>query len=172
MSEVPPPHEGRMHGKSKQDEIAADFQDRLNATPSKAPEADRFRLADDRFKALSRAAFDAVASVKDATDLPPDIVTTLECWCILHEAETRSVAKCAELAADPEEFRLVGSSTLEYLAEEDREVLQKLVDGLSSEEVAKRPHLLAEVASAMLEWMQAALAVWRWAVEERKKPQD
>uniref|UniRef100_A0A7S2H4M3 Uncharacterized protein n=1 Tax=Alexandrium andersonii TaxID=327968 RepID=A0A7S2H4M3_9DINO len=146
------------------------FSEKLNATPAGGDEADRFRAADDRLKALSAAAISTIRGLSGADaeqDLPPEIVEALTCWCFLHDEQPASVASCAKLAEDPDDFRLVGMSSLEYMPEEELTEISQRVGVLDPEVARKRSVAVAEVACAMIEWLQAALALRRWAQEQR-----
>mmetsp|Transcript_86866 Transcript_86866/g.230826 ORF Transcript_86866/g.230826 Transcript_86866/m.230826 type:complete len:164 (-) Transcript_86866:154-645(-) len=155
---------------------AADaFSDKLNATPASGHEADGYRAADDRLKSLSLASISAIRALGAADaekELPPEIVTVLECWCFLHGEKPASVATCAKLAADPDDLRLVGMSTLECMTEEEIVEVSQRTGGLDAEVAKTRSVPVAEVASAMIEWLQASLALRRWAKEQREKAED
>ena len=163
----------RLTAKEKR-EAAGAFSDRLNATPAKCSEADRYRVADDRFRALSAAAFASVRVACDGandSELPPEIAATFECWCIIH-GEKASVATCGKLAAEPDDFKLVGSSTVNCLSAEELSEIERRVASLDSAAVAERPIACAEATSAMLEWAQAAVALQRWAEAKRLEPEE
>ncbi|CAE8664371.1 unnamed protein product [Polarella glacialis] len=150
------------------DKKASDaLSDRLCATPAAGSEADRFRDADDRLKALSDEVIQAIRADVDG-GMPPDIATVLECWCLLHETKPASVAGCIKLAEDPAEFKLVGLSTLGYLEPNDLAAIQTRTEGLDPGSARNRPFAGAQAAAAMLEWLQAALALRRWADQTRQ----
>merc|ERR1712187_439204 len=94
-------------------------------------EADRFRIADDRLKALNSAAISAVGAACAAQDgdLPPEMKETFECWCMLH-GEPPSLVSCKALAADVDDFKLVGISSLRYMSPEELEALGSRVADL------------------------------------------
>mmetsp|Transcript_19727 Transcript_19727/g.40154 ORF Transcript_19727/g.40154 Transcript_19727/m.40154 type:complete len:164 (-) Transcript_19727:152-643(-) len=156
--------------------VAAEaFSQKLNSTPAAGDEADRFRTADDRLKSLSVAALStirALANPDAEKDLPPEIVAVLESWCFLHDEKPASVSTCAKLAADPDDLRLVGMSSLEFMPAEDLAEVSQRMEGLDAEVARTRSVAVAEVASAMIEWLQAALALRRWAVEQRAQAAD
>mmetsp|Transcript_11664 Transcript_11664/g.35206 ORF Transcript_11664/g.35206 Transcript_11664/m.35206 type:complete len:165 (-) Transcript_11664:40-534(-) len=150
---------------------AADaFSEKLNSTPASGDEADRFRAADDKLKSLSVASLSTIHALGGAgaeEDLPPEIAEALACWCFLHDERPVSVAACAKLAEDPEDLRLVGMSSLGYLSEEEQAELARRVEGLDPEVARRRSVSAAEAASVMIEWLQAALAMERWAKKQR-----
>eukprot|EP00933_Yihiella_yeosuensis_P013733 TRINITY_DN12590_c0_g1_i1.p1 TRINITY_DN12590_c0_g1~~TRINITY_DN12590_c0_g1_i1.p1 ORF type:complete len:190 (+),score=60.79 TRINITY_DN12590_c0_g1_i1:64-570(+) len=157
----------------KEKEAAADaFTEKLNCTPAAGSEADRFRDADDRLKALPVEAIRALEGFGNGDEAPPpDIALAMECWCLLHEVTPVGVAKCAELAKDPSEFRLVGLSTLNYLEEADLTALKQRAEGLVAADARLRPCKAAEAAAAMIEWVQAALDLRLWAIAQQKNAQ-
>mmetsp|Transcript_19726 Transcript_19726/g.40152 ORF Transcript_19726/g.40152 Transcript_19726/m.40152 type:complete len:158 (-) Transcript_19726:156-629(-) len=118
--------------------VAAEaFSQKLNSTPAAGDEADRFRTADDRLKSLSVAALStirALANPDAEKDLPPEIVAVLESWCFLHDEKPASVSTCAKLAADPDDLRLVGMSSLEFMPAEDLAEVSQRMEGLDAEE--------------------------------------
>eukprot|EP00929_Paragymnodinium_shiwhaense_P115313 TRINITY_DN8407_c0_g1_i1.p2 TRINITY_DN8407_c0_g1~~TRINITY_DN8407_c0_g1_i1.p2 ORF type:complete len:209 (+),score=63.81 TRINITY_DN8407_c0_g1_i1:85-627(+) len=160
----------RLTAKEKK-EAADAFSERMNATPAKCSEADRFREADDQFKKLKPEAFAAVrAACEDAkaSDLPPEVAAVFESWCYLHGEMPASVAKCGELAADLDDFRLVGPSSIRSMSAEERAEVELRINELDTETIRGRPLAAAEAAAAMLEWLQAGLALQRWAEETQK----
>eukprot|EP00416_Gambierdiscus_australes_P039965 CAMPEP_0171103238 /NCGR_PEP_ID=MMETSP0766_2-20121228/58810_1 /TAXON_ID=439317 /ORGANISM="Gambierdiscus australes, Strain CAWD 149" /LENGTH=160 /DNA_ID=CAMNT_0011563647 /DNA_START=55 /DNA_END=537 /DNA_ORIENTATION=- len=147
---------------------AADaFAEKFNATPASGHEADRFRAADDRLKSLDTASLSSLRSLGSAQELPPEIVAVLECWCLLHNERPASVATCAKLAADPDDMRLVGMSTLEYMPQEDLDQVASRIVAVDAEVARGRKVAMAEAAATMIEWLQAALALQRWASQQR-----
>lgn len=132
------------------------FTDRLNVTPAACSEADRFRNADDALRALSSASVQALQSCA-GREIPADVATVMECWCLLLDVQPASVDRCAELAADLSEFKLVGLGTLNYLGAEGLSTLETRTRGLDASSVSTSSCPGAEAASAMLEWLQAYL---------------
>mmetsp|Transcript_110875 Transcript_110875/g.220522 ORF Transcript_110875/g.220522 Transcript_110875/m.220522 type:complete len:162 (-) Transcript_110875:50-535(-) len=152
-----------------EDKAAADaFSDRMNATPAKCSEADRFREADNQLKALQP---EHVLALGDCPgrELPPGVVAAMESWCLLHDETPPSIEGCAKLAADPGDFRLVGLSTLRYLDKETIEAITGRVAGLDVATVRSSLPVAAEVIAVMVEWLQAALALHGWAQEQQRQ---
>ncbi|OLQ15145.1 hypothetical protein AK812_SmicGene605 [Symbiodinium microadriaticum] len=138
------------------------FTDRLNATPASGSEADRFREADDRLKSLPAATVQALSRFGEAPT--PEVVTCMECWAMLH-GEDPTVLSCLKLAEDPSEFKLVGVSLLNSFREEELSVLEEKTSGL---QLPKPTDEAEQAAAAMLEWLQAGLAMRRWAESARQ----
>eukprot|EP00931_Biecheleriopsis_adriatica_P013308 TRINITY_DN114678_c0_g1_i1.p1 TRINITY_DN114678_c0_g1~~TRINITY_DN114678_c0_g1_i1.p1 ORF type:complete len:176 (-),score=61.71 TRINITY_DN114678_c0_g1_i1:10-510(-) len=159
-------------GGSREDKKAAAqaFTDRLNATPASGSEADRFRAADDTLKGLEDKAIQALSCFADGA--PPEVVATMECWCLLHDVKPMSVEGCLELSRDTAEFKLVGMSTLNYLNAEEISSLEQRAEGLELAALKATAGAGTQAAAAMLEWLQAALAMRRWALEARKASGD
>eukprot|EP00927_Polykrikos_kofoidii_P012196 TRINITY_DN15245_c2_g1_i1.p2 TRINITY_DN15245_c2_g1~~TRINITY_DN15245_c2_g1_i1.p2 ORF type:complete len:190 (+),score=41.90 TRINITY_DN15245_c2_g1_i1:94-663(+) len=156
----------RQSAKEKR-EAAEAFTEKFNSTPATCSEAEQFRTVDDRFKSLKHEAVTAVkVACGNEADLPPEVITTFKCWCYLH-GEEPSLEKCAQLAGDPEDFKLVGTTSIKCLSEEEFGALKGHIDGLDPSTVRTRPLAVAEPAAAMLEWMQAAVALHLWAAAQQ-----
>eukprot|EP00913_Durusdinium_trenchii_P035658 g33367.t2 len=118
------------------------FADKFNATPADCSEADRFRDADDRLKGSSAVSLQALAFF-DAETVPDAVKATMEPW-------------------EGRDFRsFVGR---EGLCSEEIDDLEKHVAGLELECADEA----TEVAKMMLEWLQAALGLHRWAQQKRE----
>eukprot|EP00928_Gymnodinium_smaydae_P087211 TRINITY_DN71512_c0_g1_i1.p2 TRINITY_DN71512_c0_g1~~TRINITY_DN71512_c0_g1_i1.p2 ORF type:complete len:214 (+),score=58.02 TRINITY_DN71512_c0_g1_i1:85-642(+) len=162
--------EPKLTAKEKR-EAAEAFSERLNATPAKCSEADRFRNADDRLKGLKA---DAVAAVRTACEsskdapLAPELSAVLESWCVLQGESPVSVARCGELAADPSEFFLVGMSLIGAMSPEERADISSRLSGVTADAVRALPCPAADTIATMAEWLQAGIALQQWADELQK----
>ncbi|CAK9058522.1 unnamed protein product [Durusdinium trenchii] len=89
---------------------------------------------------------------------------TKEAWCLLHGKEM-SFEQCLKMVREePADFKLVGMSDLSYMKPEEIDDLEKHVAGLELECADEA----TEVAKMMLEWLQAALGLHRWAQQKRE----
>uniref|UniRef100_A0A7S1FBU4 Uncharacterized protein n=1 Tax=Noctiluca scintillans TaxID=2966 RepID=A0A7S1FBU4_NOCSC len=152
--------------KNEKEKASDAFGEKFSATPSKTEEAERFRTADDALKALTETEVAMIAACGE--DAPSCFVPVLESWCLLLE-ETSSVKRCAELAGDPSEFKLVGASTFDYLEPGDVTGIQRRIAGVMPAVIREAPHEASEAVAVMLEWLHAGLALHMWAKEERQK---
>eukprot|EP00401_Gymnodinium_catenatum_P054622 CAMPEP_0117496494 /NCGR_PEP_ID=MMETSP0784-20121206/20686_1 /TAXON_ID=39447 /ORGANISM="" /LENGTH=197 /DNA_ID=CAMNT_0005291467 /DNA_START=95 /DNA_END=689 /DNA_ORIENTATION=+ len=156
--------------RTEQKAAAEAFSDRLNCTPAIGSEADRFREVDDRFKAMSADSVKAIVECS-AEDLEsaPEVAAAFASWCILAGETPATVARCAELAADPEDFRLVGVSSFRCLSPEELSELEQRIRELDPAEARGRQFAAAEIAATLIEWMQAGLALHHWAQRQQKQ---
>ncbi|CAL1148029.1 unnamed protein product [Cladocopium goreaui] len=153
-----------MTEKKESKKVAAQaFTEKLNATPASCSEADRFREADDRFKSCATDRLQALLGYEKISEVPVEVKSTLEAWCLLHGKEA-SIEQCLKLVREePADFKLVGMSDLNYMAPEELDDLEKRTKDLSIVKETKE----AEVAEMMLEWLQAAMSLHRWAQTTR-----
>mmetsp|Transcript_69771 Transcript_69771/g.110254 ORF Transcript_69771/g.110254 Transcript_69771/m.110254 type:complete len:158 (+) Transcript_69771:27-500(+) len=143
------------------------FTDKLNATPAACSEADRFREADDRFKSCATDRLQVLLGYEKMS-VPIEVKSTLEAWCLLHGKEA-SLEQCLKFVREqPADFKLVGMSDLNYMTPEELDDLEKRTKDLSIANESKE----AEVAEMMLEWLQAAMSLHRWAQTTRAAPQE
>merc|ERR1712039_576586 len=114
-------------------------ESKLNCTPAAGNEADRYRVAEERLQALSVDAITAVRTCGGAGAVPPEFETVFACWCVILGEEPQTIERCAELAADPSEFKLVGASSFSCLSAEELEELTKKICCIDAADVRKRP---------------------------------
>ena len=149
---------------SKESKKAAQaFTDKLNATPATCSEADRFREADDCFKSCKTETLQALMEYEKRPDVPAEVKVTLEAWCLLHGKEPKLEQCLKFLKEEPADFKLVGLSDLNYMTSEELTHLEQLTTDITVVSMDSA----SEVAKMMLEWLQAALGLHRWAQTTR-----
>merc|ERR1712217_539695 len=131
--------------------------------PAAGNEADRYRVAEEKLQALSVDAITAVRTCGGAGAVPPEFETVFACWCVVLGEEPHTIERCAELAADPSEFKLVGASSFSSLSPEELGTLTSKVATIDAAEVRRRPAPSAEAAASLLEFMQAGIDLNSWA---------